>query len=118
MNYNPGEYLTLAHLFATDEAELMWSYNGMLTDGKLHLDDHPRAYVTCNDTFGWATADCEEIQPGEVWHVLKAYQAYGNDGLTAWVCAKRDTMPFDKWMEKYGDGFHDKVLAVQRMTNG
>ena len=112
--YTLDNYRTITHIEACDEIIIMWSFDGMMVPADPH-ELPARAYVMCNDTFGWATADCEEILPEDVDWLLKAHLADKENGPLAWICAKRDEMPFDKWMEKYGKGFPELVEAVRKL---
>lgn len=52
-----------------------------------------RVCVLCNDTFGYACADAEIIAPGQAREVRAFYEAFGWDGVIAWVAEKRQQAP-------------------------
>lgn len=57
-------------------------------------DGHARAYVMCSDEFAFACADAEQIPDDEIADVYAAWKADGNIGALAWVCIKRNALPF------------------------
>lgn len=60
------------------------------------------ASILCNDTFGYACADCEELEPGNAEEVRKIADKYGWDGVTAWAAFRRGCEPIKPLLtEKY-----------------
>jgi len=61
----------------------------------LHLTDDSTVKILANmnDTFYYATADNECIDPQEISTVVDLYQRYGFDGIVAWAAKKRNQKP-------------------------
>ena len=49
--------------------------------------------VNCNDTFYYACADAESLEPGRVHEVKAAFEKWGWPGVVAWTAIKRDGDP-------------------------
>ena len=72
----------------------------LLCNGRKYLDEKGVVYpetivlfLICNDTFGWACADAEEIAYNELPELYKAVKADERYGDTKWVCKKRNLQP-------------------------
>lgn len=50
-------------------------------------------WLLMSDTFAYACADGEDIDPEEFEEAAKTYNRYGHDGLTAWAARKRGQEP-------------------------
>lgn len=62
-------------------------------------------HVGCNDTFGYACADSEDISYSELLELYSMYKKDPNDGVTAWCIKKRKQLPIkpvEEWMRKAG----------------
>ena len=113
--YELEEYRYLSYLTACDNADVWWCFTTGDDPDRYRFSDPPVAYINCNDLFGWATADSEDIIQGEVKWCYNAFLKFGNLGLIAIVCIKRNTVPFDLWLEKYGEGFDAIVEGVGKL---
>lgn len=51
------------------------------------------AAVCCNDTFYYATADAEDLAPGEELRLRAIYERHGWPGVVAWCAVKRGEEP-------------------------
>lgn len=49
--------------------------------------------LNVNDTFYYATADCEEVPAGEVAAVARLFRRYGYHGVNYWVATRRGHNP-------------------------
>lgn len=61
-----------------------------------------RLYITCNDMFGYAIADAEDLHFSEIGSFYKMYE---NNGILKWLCLKRNMQPIDpmiKYMQEHG----------------
>lgn len=55
------------------------------------------AYINCNDTFAWATADGEQIRTyGDLEDIHEIYAKFGGIGLIAWIAQRRGQRPIVK----------------------
>ncbi len=56
------------------------------------------AYIRCNDVFGYACADAQEVpldQPGRVNQLRTMFERYGYDGVYAWIAMQRGQLPLE-----------------------
>lgn len=79
-NYTLEQYRRLAELAAED---IIYWHPG---------DDAPVPSVLLNDTFAPA-ADSEDVSPEHVTLLYRAWQKFGNHGVTAWAAAVRNSDP-------------------------
>lgn len=59
-------------------------------------DGHVQLLLSCNDTFGYACADCEEIPISEAPHILKLYDEHGDIAVIDYIAKKRNDTPIGK----------------------
>lgn len=90
------------YIIGCDE-EVMWSkWNGTDWSGPV------AACVVCSDTFVWASADAEHIDPEDIDDIIE-FSKEGErrgcyDGPLMWVCKKRNHHPMPQYMvDKYCD---------------
>ena len=61
-------------------------------------EDTPGRWLNLNDTFFWASADCEEVADEELPDLGRLFWSYGMCGVYYWVACKRgwthDTVEF------------------------
>lgn len=55
--------------------------------------EDPVLCIICNDTFAFASADCERVLWEEVEAVYNCYKKDPKFGLVRWVCKKRNEKP-------------------------
>lgn len=99
------EQLASAIRLAADD-NLFFSYDGMYIPKDINETDGVRAYVLCNDTFGYATADCELIRWDECQELETKVRAGGWPEAIQWVMDKRKAEPLPKLksgMSEYRD---------------
>ena len=53
----------------------------------------PSINVVCNDTFGWACADAEEIIHSEIPELYEMWEKDSDFGPLVWCCKKRQQKP-------------------------
>jgi hypothetical protein len=90
------------HLFwLAAEDVVFFSHYDMDWDNRFH------AAVNCGDTFFYATADAEDITPGQAEQVRDFYERYGWAGVVAWVAKKRGIEP----LKYFQDEKYDAAMA-------
>lgn len=67
-------------------------YYSLLPDGK-SSGQTIVLYVVCNDVFGWACADAEDITLNELLTLYKMWEADKVWGPAKWCCLKRNLKP-------------------------
>jgi hypothetical protein len=94
----------LLSLFAFENTEMLW-WRG--SDG---AENPPlRFYVNCNDTFSYASADCEEIRiPTDLPSLEKAKAESPDEWPLLWVARKRNKRPIRPLMDHMDA--HDRKL--------
>lgn len=87
-------------------------------------------FVNCSDTFAWGCADGEELPISELPEMFKLYEKNGHNGVTQWVCVKRNEQPqapvtaclkrdnfWNEALEKLPPNHYDIYIASKRMKN-
>lgn len=82
-----------------------------------------KAAVNMNDTFAYACADAEDIEPWEVLLVSQAHRNFGSKGVTEWASRKRGCKPIkpretgitDKDWLKFLQRLDDLCASIEKM---
>jgi hypothetical protein len=85
------KYPQLEPLFKDDAICLGYDHDGEETEDKLA--------IPINDTFAYATADCELFEESDIPEILNIYNAHGWIGLICWVANKIDEDPVIEYTE-------------------
>lgn len=86
----PDALTAITELFEHD-ALFVWVNNGAVT-----------CALNMNDTFGYATADCEEVPMEDVQTVARLWRDFGAAGMTAWAAVRRGDEPIEpRQTERY-----------------
>lgn len=90
-----AEQMAAAIRLAADD-NLFFGYDGMYVPKDPTETSGVKPYVLCNDTFGYATADCEEIRWDECPDLEAKVRAGGWPEAIQWVMDKRKAEPLPK----------------------
>lgn len=94
-----GEYALriIKELILGCDQEVMWTrYNEANRDWSGPV----RACINCSDTFHWASADCEDIQPEDIDDLIALCKEDEYNGALLWVCMKRDMPPMRAYINQ------------------
>jgi len=101
-----SEYESLFWLAARDII-FFSTYNEDLSD----WDNGWHSVVSCNDTFCYATADCQKLAPGREHEVRELFEKYGWSGVVAWCSCERNFLEPIK--EKQDDNYRKAVEELK-----
>ena len=54
--------------------------------------DEDGFFLCMNDTWAWASGDCERVLPVNIEEVVRLFTSFGHAGLLYWVSERRDRM--------------------------
>ena len=61
----------------------------------------PKLALLCNDTFAWATADCEDVLDEQIDTIVELFKSEGEAGVIKWIAQQRNMKPMEsvgKWL--------------------
>ena len=103
--YTPRQIVEILEIFEDNSNELRWS----IEDGRI-----AGFYVLCNDTFYWATADAEKIEPEDIQDLIKAKNDAQDDYFwpLVWITRKRKLRPQGALLNKEYMKKHRLVIEL------